>query len=120
MAKRTPPTHPSARRAVQALGVRLRTARLRRKMTQAIMAERVGVSVPTLKKLEQGEPTTSLATMVRVLSVLGLAADIYKIGAEDQLGRELQDSELAPPRATRRRTIAPAAPPPTTKGMAKL
>ena len=115
MSKRTPPTHPSARRAIQALGERLRAARLRRKMTQAIMAERVGVSVPTLKKFEQGVPTTSLAVMVRVLTVLGLAGDIDKIGAEDKLGRELQDSELAPPRPTRRRTRAPAAPPPAIR-----
>lgn len=80
------------------------------------MAERVGVSIPTLKKLEEGNPTTSLATMVRVLSVLGLAADLDKIGAEDKLGRELQDSELAPPRPTRRLTIAPVAQLPATKG----
>jgi len=69
MAKRTPPTHPSARRAIQALG-----ERLRREMTQAIMAERVGVSVPTLKKLEEGDPTTSFAAMVRALSVLAWLA----------------------------------------------
>lgn len=79
------------------------------------MAERVGVSVPTLKKLEGGDPTTSLAVMVRVLTVLGLAGDIDKIGAEDKLGRELQDSELAPPRPTRSRTSAPAAPQPAIK-----
>ena len=115
MAKRTPPSHPHARRAIQALGERLRAARLRRKMTQAIMAERVGVSIPTLKKLEEGEPTTSLATMFRVLTVLGLASDIDKVAAEDKLGRELQDSELAAPRPARRRTTTPVAPPPTAK-----
>lgn len=108
MAKRTPPTHPAGRRAIQSLGERLRAARLRRKMTQAIMAERVGVSIPTLKKLEGGDPTTSLATMVRVLTVLGLAGDLDKIAAEDKLGRELQDSELAPPRASRKRAGVPA------------
>jgi len=119
MAKRTPPTHPSARRAIQALGERLRAARLRRKMTQALMAERVGVSIPTLKKLEGGDPTTSLATMVRILTVLGLAGDLDKIGAEDKLGRELQDSELAPPRAVRKRNGAPAVRPYTKKGLDK-
>lgn len=50
------------------------------------MAERVGVSVPTLRKLEDGDPSTSLATTVRVLSVLCLAADLDKIGEEDRLG----------------------------------
>lgn len=118
MAKRTPPTHPTARRAIQALGERLRAARLRRKMTQAIMAERVGVSVPTLKKLEEGDPTTSLATMIRLLAVLGLAGDIDQIAAEDKLGRELQDSELAPPRLGRRSFNAPAPPRPAVKSKA--
>jgi transcriptional regulator with XRE-family HTH domain len=111
MAKRTPPTHPAARRAVEALGERLRMARLRRKMTQSVMAERVGVSVPTLAKLKDGDPTTSLATMVRVLSALNLAADLDKIAAEDKVGRELQDAELSPPRPTRRRAVTPSPPP---------
>jgi transcriptional regulator with XRE-family HTH domain len=99
MSKRTPPTHPQARRQVTALGKRLRAARLRRKMTQPMMAERVGVSIPTIVKLEAGDPSTSLATMLRVLTVLGMAADIDLLAAEDTLGRALQDSELKPPRA---------------------
>jgi transcriptional regulator with XRE-family HTH domain len=94
MSKRTPPSHPQARRQIAALGVRLRAARLRRKMTQPMLAERVGVSVPTIGKLEDGDPSTSLATMLRVLSVLGLAADIDLLAAQDTLGRSLQDNEL--------------------------
>ena len=114
MAKRTPPSHPVAQRAIKALGERLRAARLRRKMTQAVMAERVGVSVPTLAKLEDGDPTTSLATMFRVLSVLNLASDLDKLAAEDKLGRELQDALLTPPRPSGRRT-GTAAPPVRSK-----
>ena len=94
MPKRTPPTHPLARRRIVALGKRLRAARLRRKMTQPMLAERVGVSVPTIGKLEDGDPSTSLATMLRVLAVLGLAADIDLLAAQDTLGRSLQDNEL--------------------------
>lgn len=94
MPKRTPPTHPQARRHIVALGKRLRAARLRRKMTQPMLAERVGVSVPTIGKLEDGDPSTSLATMLRVLAVLGMAADIDLLAAQDTLGRSLQDSEL--------------------------
>lgn len=63
-------------------------------MTQAMLAERVGVSVPTIAKLEGGEPSTSLATTLRVLTVLGLADDIDLIAAQDTLGRELQDGAL--------------------------
>lgn len=70
-------------------------------MTQPMLAERVGVSVPTIGKLEDGDPSTSLATMLRVLAVLGLAADIDLLAAQDTLGRSLQDNELkrAMPRA---------------------
>lgn len=88
---------PRAQRQIRQLGGRLRDARLRREMTQADLAARVGVSVPTLAKLENGEPSTSLATMLRVLSVLGLSDDIDLLAKEDALGRELQDSRLRRP-----------------------
>ena|SRR6478735_683006 len=94
MAKRTPPTHPRVQRQIEALGQRLRAARMRRSMTQEVMAERVGVSVPTLAKLENGDPSTSLATVLRALTVLGLADDIDLIAVQDTLGRELQDNAL--------------------------
>lgn len=70
------------------------------------MAERVGVSVPTIAKLENGDPSTSLATVLRVLTALGLADDIDSLAAGDTLGRELQDNALrrtnARPRSTRK------------------
>ncbi|MCA0392535.1 MAG: helix-turn-helix domain-containing protein [Proteobacteria bacterium] len=98
MPRVTPPTHPRHLRQLSALGERLRAARLRRKLTQAMVAERVGVTLPTIRKLESGDPTSSLATVIRVLQVLGLAQDIDKLAAEDTLGRQLQDSELKQPR----------------------
>lgn len=104
MAKRTPPSHPRAQRQIKALGQRLRAARMRRAMTQEVMAERVGVSVPTLAKLENGEPSTSLATMLRALTVLGLADDIDLIATQDTLGRELQDNALRRPSTRKRET----------------
>jgi len=115
MAKRIPPTHPRVQRQIEALSQRLRAARMRRSMTQEVMAERVGVSVPTIAKLENGDPSTSLATVLRALTVLGLAGDIDLIAAQDTLGRELQDNALrrtnAPPRI---RTTAPRLPPAPT------
>jgi transcriptional regulator with XRE-family HTH domain len=99
MPKRTPPTFPAGQRQLAALGARLRAARLRRRLTQAVVAARVGVSKQTLAKLEAGNPSTSLATMLRVLQVLGLGQDIDRLAADDELGRKLQDLEQpAPPR----------------------
>jgi len=103
MAKRTPPTHPKAQRQIKALGERLRAARMRRQITQGVLAERVGVSVPTIGKLENGDPSTSLATTLRALTVLGLADDIDLIAAHDTLGRQLQDSALRRSNAKRPR-----------------
>lgn len=98
MAKRTPPVHPAQKRQLAALGQRLRAARLRRRLTQAMLAERVGVTVPTIRKLEAGDASTSLSVVLRALVVLGLAQDIDRLAAEDTLGRALQDSELKRPR----------------------
>ncbi len=97
MAKRTPPTFPAAARQLAALGERLRAARRRRRLTQAVVAARVGVSKQTIAKLEAGNPATSLATMLRVLQVLGLGEQIDRLAADDELGRRLQDLDLRDP-----------------------
>ena len=102
MPRLTPPTHARHRNQLSALGERLRAARLRRKLTQAMLAERVGVTLPTIRKLEAGHPSSSLATVIRVLQALGLAQDIDALAAQDVLGRELQDGDL---KQTRRRSI---------------
>jgi transcriptional regulator with XRE-family HTH domain len=107
MPRVSPPTHPRHARQLAALGERLRAARLRRKITQAVLAERVGVSRITLRKLEAGDPTASLATVIRVLQALGLAQDIDRLAEADPLGRELQDNDLRP---TRRRTQGKTSP----------
>lgn len=99
MPRHTPPTFPAGERQLQALGARLRAARLRRRLTQVVVAARVGVTKQTLAKLEAGNPSTSLSTMLRVLQVLGLGADIDRLAADDELGRRLQDlAQPAPPR----------------------
>jgi transcriptional regulator with XRE-family HTH domain len=104
MAKRTVPVFPGGQRQLLALGERLRLARLRRRLTQAVVASRVGVSKQTLGKLEAGHASTSLATLVRLLGVLGLAGDLDRLAADDELGRRLQDLELkAPPRGRTKR-----------------
>ena len=83
MAKRTPPTPLAGRRQLEALGARLRAARLRHEMSQSALAEKVGVHVQTILKLESGNPATSLATMLLVLKALGMSADIDAIAAGD-------------------------------------
>jgi transcriptional regulator with XRE-family HTH domain len=71
-------------------------------MTQHSLAVRAGISVPTLRKLENGNAGVSLAAALRVLQVLGLSADIDRLAADDELGRRLQDiQQKGPPRGKR-------------------
>jgi transcriptional regulator with XRE-family HTH domain len=91
MTKRTAPVFPRVMRQLDELGARIRAARLRRRMTQATLAARVDVSLPTIRKLEKGDATTSLATLARALQALGLEKDLDLLAADDELGRKLQD-----------------------------
>lgn len=108
MAKRIPPVRPQHAKQIQALGQRLRTARVARGMTQANLGERVGVDRTTIGKLEAGDPGTSLSTVLRVLSTLGLDQDIDRIAATDEVGAQLAASSLRRPSPRRRKAI-PAA-----------
>jgi transcriptional regulator with XRE-family HTH domain len=58
------------------------------------MAERTGLSKPTLRKIERGDGSVSMGHYLLVLSVLGLAEDMTKVARDDELGRKLQDIEL--------------------------
>ena len=53
------------------LGQRLRTRRLQRNEKQLSTAARIGVSVPTYRKMEQGDPSTALGYWVRAIRLLG-------------------------------------------------
>jgi len=107
MKKRTDPLPPKLARRAHALGDRLRKARLRRKLPSTLVAKRIRVSRSTLSRLENGDPSVSLATVLRLLSVYGLDPDIEVLAADDELGRRLQDAELkTPQRAPRRRPLS--------------
>jgi transcriptional regulator with XRE-family HTH domain len=98
------------KRLLLSLGERLRLARLRRKLGVELTCERAGISRMTLYRAEAGSPAVALGTLVRLLSVLGLEADLDLLARDDKLGRVLQDQELAPRRARRARATAPPAP----------
>lgn len=59
-----------SRRALTALGGRLRRSRLQRNDTMAIFAERIGVSEQTVRAMERGVPTVQIGTWLEALWVL--------------------------------------------------
>ena len=98
MSKVSRPIFPSAQRRAEALGERLRLARLRRRMTVTEMAARVDASRTTIYHLERGDLSVSLAILVRALSVLSLEEDLDLIAGHDVLGQRLQDLFMRQPR----------------------
>ena len=107
MAKHTTILFPKSVEMLKRLGENLRLARLRRNVTSRLEAERAGISVATLTKIEQGNPSVALGSYMQVLVTLNLAQDILKVAADDELGRKVQDLGLrvrarAPKRSQRR------------------
>jgi transcriptional regulator with XRE-family HTH domain len=94
MAKTTARVHPAVKRALEVLGDNLRLARRRRELSQALLAERAGMSIPTLRSIEQGSPTVTLAALANALHSLGLEDDLRRVAQDDELGRRLQDAKL--------------------------
>lgn len=59
------------RTTLERLGARLRAQRLLRNEPQARFAARLGVSVPTLRRLEQGDASAQVGHWLAALEVLG-------------------------------------------------
>lgn len=61
----------SARRALEALGANIKTARLKRRISVKGFAERIGVSESTVARLEKGDDGVSIGTLAMACLILG-------------------------------------------------
>ena len=92
---------------LRALGSRLRAERLRRDETQAIFAARVGVSIPTLRKMEAGDPSVMIGSWSRALEIVDRWDDWDALLLEDEDLFEKYERLTSSPvrrRASRRRS----------------
>jgi transcriptional regulator with XRE-family HTH domain len=103
MPRKPPVVFPQEQRLLSELGERLRLARKRRKLSNAAVAQRAGISRTTVYKVEAGDPGATLGAYVRVLAALGLEGDINLLAADDRVGRKLQDLALEPSPGAKRR-----------------
>ena len=85
---------PKGQKVLAELGENIKLARLRRKLNTQQVAERANIIRPTLWQIEKGTPSVSMGAYFQVLFVLGLEKDFLKLGADDELGRKLQDAGL--------------------------
>ena len=94
MTKKRIVMYPASMKEMDALGQRLKDARLRRRFSMETGCARADISRPTLYKVEKGDPTVAIGIYVNVLRVLGLVEDLGMIAKEDAIGRRIQDDAL--------------------------
>jgi hypothetical protein len=82
---------PSTLAALAQLGADLAVARLRRKESLKTWARRMGVSVPTLLRLEAGEPTIGVGVLATALWLIGRDSTLASLATpkEDRGALEL-------------------------------
>ena len=99
----TPPLPLPVKRALTKLGDDIKSARLRRRISMTLMAERAFISRSTLQKVEQGNPGVSLGIYATVLFILGMSDRLASLvdAATDSVGLQLEEERL--PKRVRRR-----------------
>jgi transcriptional regulator with XRE-family HTH domain len=85
---------PKVRNLLETVGDQIKLARLRRKLSSQMVAERAGISRNTYISIEKGQPGVGIGHYLNVLKVLGLEKDILFLAKDDELGRKLQDANL--------------------------
>ncbi len=95
---------PGIGRSLKKFGGDLAVARRKRRLTTAMMAERVGVAKATYSRIEKGDPTVSFGAYAMALFVLGFGdvfGDLIDV-RHDEIGLTL-DTERLPRRVRARK-----------------
>lgn len=72
---------PAATKALQTLGENLAIARARRRESQRVWAKRLGVSIPTLIRMERGDPGVGAGIYVTALWLMGTVRGLPDLAA---------------------------------------
>ena len=70
---------PIASQALIKLGEDLAIARVRRRESQRVWAKRIGISVPTLIRMERGDPAVGVGIVATALWMLGRVQDLAEL-----------------------------------------
>jgi transcriptional regulator with XRE-family HTH domain len=74
---------PATAAALEKLGADLAVARLRRKESLKTWAKRMGVSVPTLQRLESGDPSVGIGIVATALWLIKRDGELGNIAAPE-------------------------------------
>ena len=97
------------RRSLAKFGKDLSIARLKRRLTVAMMCERLGVSISTWQRMAKGDPTVAMAAYAQALFILGLGTPFDHLAdqSRDEQGL-LLDLDKLPKRVTSPRSESKA------------
>lgn len=70
---------PTTNVRLQRLGERLKYERLRRNERQEMFAARIGASIPTLRRMEAGDPNVAIGYWMAALEILDRGPDLDKL-----------------------------------------
>ena len=108
----SPVDHPQAvRQEIERLAQHIVVARKRRGETQAQWARKLGVSQPTMARIERGDPSVAMASYVMCLWLINPALGLADLVApeHDHAALEREVARVRQPRQARKAT-APAPP----------
>ena len=88
---RKPTLFKRQRSVLEQLAENIKLARKRRGFSITLISHRTGLSRTTINKIETGNAGVSMGNYLIVLTAVGLANDLAEVGANDELGRKLQD-----------------------------
>ena len=95
MGKKSVVVMPATQEILKTMGEQIKLARLRRKISAELAAERAGISRATLWAVEKGSPSVAVGIYAAVLhSLNGMDKDLLLVARDDELGRKLQDLDL--------------------------
>ena len=95
MGKKSVTLLPKTGKILEQMGEQIRLARMRRKISIALAAERAGVSRASVWAVEKGSAAVAIGIYAAVLhAISGMDTDLLKVAADDELGQKLHDIEL--------------------------
>ena len=96
-------------KALEKLGRDLSYARRRRHLSQAMLAQRIGASERTVRRMEAGDPAVALQVVARAMHVFSELERLASLidSSQDSIGLMLMDEKL-PKRVRQRKGDADA------------
>jgi len=83
---------PETKNILEQMGIQIKYARLRRKLSAELVSERAGISRATLVSIEKGASSVAIGCYAAVLHTLNyMDKDLLLIAKDEEMGRKLQD-----------------------------